>query len=326
MFTPVPYVVEQPGPAINVLGDYQGKKVLAITGHETYPTEGDLMMTTVSVDGGPGYTVTPLEVLKAWFDPAESVVPREAIFPDGQTQQQTSVQNSAQMITSQEDAVAVALTALDIPVTRTVIIAGVLSDGPAAGTLRAGDVIESINGQTSDSVEEYQKLSGEQPAGAPIQMAVRRDGQDVTLSVPTTQIDGATKMGIVLARGNDSPVGVKISMSSVGGPSAGSMFALAVYDELTPGALTGGQSIAGTGTMSPDGTVGPIGGIRQKLVGAQKKGAKFFLAPAANCSDVVGHVPDGLSVVRVATFDEALHATEIIAQQKSAAGLPTCTN
>ena len=92
---------------------------------------------------------------------------------------------------------------------------------------------------------------------------------------------------------------------AVGGPSAGMMFALAVYDKITPGAMTGGQMIAGTGTMAIDGTVGPIGGITHKMVGAKEAGAGWFLAPAQDCAEVVGHVPDGLQVAKVATFDEA---------------------
>jgi Lon-like protease len=116
---------------------------------------------------------------------------------------------------------------------------------------------------------------------------------------------------------------VTINAGEVGGPSAGTMFALAVYDTLTPGALTGGEDIAGTGTIDTAGTVGPIGGIRQKLVGARDGGASWFLAPAANCSQVVGHVPDGLRVVRIGTFDEARAAVEAIAA-KRADRLPSC--
>jgi PDZ domain-containing protein len=103
------------------------------------------------------------------------------------------------------------------------------------------------------------------------------------------------------------------------------MFALGIIDKLTPGPLTGGKQIAGTGTMDPDGTVGPIGGIRQKLFGARHAGARWFLAPADNCDEVVGHVPDGLSVVRVATLDEARAAVEKIGKGAAPGSLPACT-
>lgn len=325
MLMPVPYVIEEPGPAIDVLGSYEGEQILRVSGHETYPTSGSLMMTTVSVQGGPGSAVTPAEVVLAWLDPTRTVLPRELIFPEGQTKEETSLRNSADMTTSQQDSVAVALEALDVPVAHQVIVAGVLDGGPADDVLRPRDVIVSIAGRSETSVEDYQAITREAPAGQDIEMVIRRDGVEQTVSVPTEQSEGGTRMGIVLAPGFDSPVSVDVSLADVGGPSAGTMFALAVYDELTPGELTGGQKIAGTGTMSADGEVGPIGGIRQKLVGARDQKAAYFLAPAANCDDVVGHVPEGLSVVKVATFDDALHAAETIAAQGSAEGLPTCT-
>ena len=111
-------------------------------------------------------------------------------------------------------------------------------------------------------------------------------------------------MGVGLRLDYDLPVDVTLRTGNVGGPSAGLMFSLAIYDALTPGELTGGKKIAGTGTMDDDGTVGPIGGIRQKLIGARRAGADFFLAPADNCAEVVGNVPDGLQVVKVESFDD----------------------
>lgn len=325
MFLPVPYVIEQPGPAIDVLGEYEGQKILTIDGHEQYPTDGTLMMTTVSVDGGPGYEVTPAEVVLAWFDRDQAVLPREAVFPEGRTKQQTTLQNSVDMSSSQQSAVAVALGKLGIPYTSEVLVGGVLDGGPADGALKPGDVVVSVNGQTRTDTASYQEITRAAPAGEPIEMVVRRDGVDTPVSVPTEQADGSTRMGIVLAPGYDFPVDVKVAVKDVGGPSAGTMFALAIYDELTPGALTGGESIAGTGTIDAQGQVGAIGGIRQKMAGARDEGAEFFLAPAANCDDVVGHVPDGLHVVKVDTFDDALQATETIGSTHSADSLPTCT-
>lgn len=326
MFLPVPYVIERPGPAINVLGDYEGAKILTIEGHEQYPTDGELMMTTVSVDGGPGYTVTPAEVVLAWFDRSQAVVPREAVFPDAETRQQTSLRNATSMSSSQQAAVAVALEELGIPFTPEVIVGGVLEGGPAEGTLEAGDVVVSVEGQSRGDAAGYQALSRAVTAGQPVTMVVRRDGAEQELKVPTKDVDGRTTMGIQLAAGYDFPVDVTLTVKDVGGPSAGTMFALAIYDELTPGALTGGKDIAGTGTIDAAGTVGGIGGIRQKMVGARDEGADYFLAPSANCDEVVGHVPEGLHVVSVSTFQDALTATETIGRTGSTDGLPTCTS
>lgn len=323
---PVPYVIEQPGPAIDVLGEYEDTEVLTISGAETYPTEGRLMMTTVAIDGGPGYTVTPAEVAVSWFDRTRSVMPREYYYPEGQTRQEADLDNAVQMNTSQQEAIAVAMEALGQELTPEVIVAGVLADAPADGVLEAGDVLVSIRGESRPDAAGYQELAAATPAGTPVAMTIRRDGTEMNLDVPTDTSDGTPKMGIVLAAGYDVPFDVTIGVGSVGGPSAGTMFALSVYDELTPGALAGGQSIAGTGTISIDGEVGPIGGIRQKLVGARDAGAEYFLAPEANCDEVEGYVPEGLQVMKVATFDEALHAVTVIGEGGDVAALPTCAS
>jgi PDZ domain-containing protein len=104
------------------------------------------------------------------------------------------------------------------------------------------------------------------------------------------------------------------------------MFALGIVDTVTPGDLTGGKHIAGTGTISPDGTVGPIGGIRQKMLGARAGGATLFLAPADNCDEVVGNVPDGMQVVKVGNLDQARSAVELAGSGQDTAGLPSCTS
>lgn len=321
---PVPYVIEEPGPAINVLGKYEDEQILTVSGQKTYPTEGSLMMTTVSVDGSPGYSVTPVELVRSWFDPSRRVLPREALFPEQQTRQQTDLQNSVQMNSSQQDAVAAALTELDITYQRTVVVTAIGKDAPAADTLKPGDAIVSVNGVRSHDIQALREASGKTPAGTKVAMTVRRDGKRLDLQVPAEQKDGRATMGIVLGEGYDFPVDVDISIGEIGGPSAGTMFALSIYDELTPGALTGGKDIAGTGTIDAEGKVGPIGGIRQKMIGAKKQGADYFLAPGKNCNDVTGNIPDGLHVVRIDSLDGALDATETIAETGSVEGLPTC--
>ncbi|GAA1286799.1 PDZ domain-containing protein [Brachybacterium alimentarium] len=321
---PVPYVIERPGPAIDVLGEYDEEQILTIDGAETYATDGSLMMTTVSVDGGPGYRVTPVEVVASWFDRSSSVLPREALFPEGQTREQTALTNTVAMTTSQQGAVAVALGELGIDYDPVVMIAGVEQGAPAEGTLEAGDVVLSVDGETASDVTGFQELVRATPEGEAIPMRVRRGDEELDLEVPAETVDGAPRMGVALDIGYDFPLDVDIAVGDIGGPSAGTMFSLSVYDELTPGALTGGHRIAGTGTLSEDGTVGAIGGIRQKMVGADEQDAEFFLAPSTNCDEVVGYEPDGLDVVAVSDFDGALEAVETIAESGSTAGLPTC--
>ena len=164
--------------------------------------------------------------------------------------------------------------------------------------------------------------------GEPIELTVERDGEQVTVSVmpKQTEVDGETVwlIGIVLLNDYEFPIDVTIQLNNVGGPSAGMMFALGIIDTLTPGQLNGGQNVAGTGTITADGEVGPIGGIRQKLFGAKDAGAEWFLAPEANCDEVVGHVPDGLQVFAVETLDDALDALEAVRAGGDVDALPTC--
>ena len=321
---PVPYVIERPGPAIDVLGEYEDEQILVIDGAETHATDGELMMTTVSVDGGPGYRVTPVEVVASWFDRGQAVLPREAVFPAGQTREETVLTNSVAMSTSQQGAVAVALDELGIEYEPVVMVGGVEQDAPADGVLEGGDVVLSVNGSAAETVEGYRELARATEEGDDVQMRVRRGEEVLDLAVPTEEVDGAPRMGIVLSAGYDFPMDVEITVGEIGGPSAGMMFSLSVYDELTPGALTGGHRIAGTGTIDAEGAVGPIGGIRQKMVGAHESDAEFFLAPSENCDEVVDYVPEGMDVVAVTDFEDAVEASETIADSGDAEGLPTC--
>ncbi|MGB4779922.1 S16 family serine protease, partial [Microbacterium sp.] len=131
-------------------------------------------------------------------------------------------------------------------------------------------------------------------------------------------------VGITTSHDYDFPVDVTIQLDNVGGPSAGMMFALGIIDTLSDGDLNGGEQVAGTGTIDSAGTVGPIGGIRQKMYGAKDAGATWFLAPRDNCEEVVGHVPAGLRVFSVATLDDALDALAAIRGERDPDALPTC--
>ncbi len=169
-------------------------------------------------------------------------------------------------------------------------------------------MLVSVDGDPASSSDAVRAAVQRHQPGDTFPVVVRRDGKEQTVTAKTTEADGRTVMGVGLRLDYDLPVDVTLRTGSVGGPSAGLMFSLAIYDALTPGELTGGEKIAGTGTLDDAGTVGPIGGIRQKLIGARRAGADFFLAPADNCADIGDAVPDGLRVVRVGTFDEGREA------------------
>jgi PDZ domain-containing protein len=322
---PVHYAVLRPGPALNTLGSENGKALISVSGRQTYATSGALDLTTVSVVGGPGGHVELYEVISGWLDPTVAVVPEEAIFPPGQTAQQSEEQNQQEMVSSQESATAAAMASLGIKVPAKITITEVDGKAPAAAVLKAKDVLVAVNGVTIDGVDALHTGLAKIAPGEVAAMTVLRDGTRRDVEVRTREgEDGKVQIGVFIDATFDFPFDVKIQIEDIGGPSAGTMFALGIIDKLTPGELTGGKKIAGTGTMDADGTVGPIGGIRQKLVGARRAGAGWFLAPADNCAEVVGHVPDGLSVVRIATLDEARAAVEKIGTG-STGSLPSCT-
>ncbi|MGG5260047.1 YlbL family protein [Phycicoccus avicenniae] len=322
-FVGLPYVVLSPGPATNVLGDLDGKPVLAISGTKTYPTEGALDFTTVAFEGGPGRKVTVYDLAEAWLRDDVETAPERYYFPEDTSEEDVEAENAEMMNESQVVAAATALRALGRTVGTTVTVADVPKGGPADGILAKGDVVVSIDGTATTDSAEVRAAVQEHAPGEQVRIVVRRDGAEKALTVRAGNADGRAVVGILLRTDYDLPVDVTLNTGQVGGPSAGLMFTLAIYDRLTPGSLTGGQRIAGTGTIADDGSVGPISGIRQKLVGAHEAGARWFLSPAQDCADAVGHVPDGMTLLRVSTFAEARTAVEGIAKGDTD-GLPTC--
>ncbi len=323
---PVPYVVESPGPTYNTLGQSGGAPVIKVTGRETYPAAGNLDLTTVYVAGGPNGPVNLLGAFSAWLDPAKAVHPVELLYPTGTTRQEAEEQSAVAMTTSQDNAVASALNELDIPFGQQLQAAGLSEGSPSEGKIQPGDILKAINGKdiTSLAVIQEELAAGK---GSPVTVVLEREGQPVTRTItPKDNGEGRFILGVMLKYLFTFPFDVEISLEKVGGPSAGLMFSLGIIDTVTPGDLTGGKHVAGTGAISPDGAVGPIGGIAQKMQAARAGGATLFLAPAANCGQVAGQIPDGLQVVRVENLAEAREAVELAGSGQDTSGLPACTN
>lgn len=332
-FLPTSYVIQQAGPVFNTLGgtsaaDGAAVPLITIRGAKTYPTSGTLDMLTVQVVGNPERTPSWFELAGAWFDRSRAVIPLKAAFPDNQTSEESDKQSAAMMVDSQKEATAAALGHLGYDVHPRLQVYSLTSDSAAQGSLRKGDVLVSADGDPVTDADRLRTIVN-QADGTPIALQVERDGTAQTVSVAPkkTVVDGADTwlLGISLITDYTFPIDVKIQLNDVGGPSAGMMFALGIIDKLTPGELNGGRRVAGTGTISADGTVGPIGGIRQKLWGAVRAGAKYFLAPASNCDEVVGHVPPGLRVFSVKTLDDSLTALDDLRSGDGLDALPTCT-
>ncbi|MEV0587326.1 PDZ domain-containing protein [Nonomuraea sp. NPDC050310] len=323
-FLNVPYVVLSPGPTENTLGEVNDKPVITITGRQTYTTSGALRLVTVEYKGGPHNRIDLLTALRGWIDPTVAVVPEATIFPPDQTAKQVEEQNAAEMTGSQDSATAAALTELGIPFTADVVAAAVEKDLPAAGKIKAGDQFVSVDGKKATSTEVVTGTVQAHKPGETVTFVVLRDGKQVEVPIQTVASPaGKAMVGVQLGvKKYYFPFTVSISVGEVGGPSAGLMFSLGILDKLTPGELTGGHSIAGTGTITAEGDVGPIGGIAQKMVGAKNAGATIFLTPEDNCAEAVKAAPEGLRLVKATTLHEAVKAIDALRTGKG--DVPSC--
>jgi len=328
---PSPYVIEQPGPVFDTLGDVEvgGKTVplIEIDGAETFPTTGELNMLTVSINGNRENRLNWFQVATAWLEPSKAVVPLDNIYPEGVTQEQSNEQSAVDMQNSQQEAIAAALTQLGYDFSTTLQVAQVGEGLPADGVLEDDDTIVSVNGETFSDVTGLQAAIAANGTDTPASIDLLRDGAPLTVEITPELSDADTPtpiVGIGVKGTFDFPIDVTIQLEKVGGPSAGQMFALGIIDKLTEGDLTGGEDFAGTGTITGSGEIGPIGGIRQKMYGALNAGATYFLAPADNCTEVVGHVPDGLEVFAVSTLADSMKVLDAVADGTSTADLPTC--
>lgn len=301
----VPYVALLPGPAYDTLGTVGGTPVLAISGHKTYPTDGTLDLTTVSVKD----RISLFEALVGWFSPRQAVIPREIVFPPDKTEEENDAENQQQMQQSQDDATTAALRELGIPAMIRVVVQQVAKGGPSQDHLLVGDVLTTIDGKKVTDSASLRRLISARAPGRTVVVGYTRKGKAATVTL-TTGVSTDTPMRAIIGISPQEmasfPVKVDIELKDVGGPSAGLMFALGIIDKLGPESLTGGRSIAGTGEITSEGKVGPIGGIAQKMLGAKDRGAKVFLVPADNCPDAKGSRPDGLQLIRVETLKGAL--------------------
>ncbi len=307
----VPYVTFAPGPTVNVLGTYDQEQIITVSRRETYRDKGALRLVTV-IPSGPETKINILQLVTAWLDPDRAVYPYDAIYPNTATKQSVRQESSVQMVSSQDNAVAAALGALDISYGSAVKVAAVTKDGPADGKLEVGDLVLAVDGTKVSTLEQLTGLIRPLPVGTEITLQVRRDGRELEKTLRTTSAPdggGASAVLVSIAPSYEFPFDVDLNISqNIGGPSGGLMFAMGIYDVLTPGSLTDGKVIAGTGEIDAAGNVGQIGGIQQKLVGAQDDGARLFLVPAENCAEALeGHYDkDKMRLVKVNTLEEAI--------------------
>ena len=307
VFLPIPSIYAfLPGPVESVEG------LVEVGGAKTYSSEGDLYLTTVSVDT----EITFVKLIGALIDPHKRIVGEDAVTGGG-SQEDVLRQARRDMRASQQHAEEVALSALGIaePEANGVRIAQTAPDSPASGVLKEGDLIVAVDDTPVSTTCQVGSAIASHSVGDEVRITVRREGQTETFSLPTRPDPTNPNTPVVgifmedVGYSFDSGLDVKFEIGEIGGPSAGLMFTLALYDKLTSDDLTGGRKIAGTGEIACDGGVGPIGGIEQKVAGAEAEGAEIFLAPAANAEEAEGAAGD-IKVISVDDFQDAVDYLE----------------
>ena len=306
----VPYAAQGKGPTFNTLGDVEGKPVVEITGADEDETSGNLNMTTVSVRTN----MTLAQALGRWLFTDDTLVPLDQIFPPGQSQESVQERNAAAFAASESNATISAMNYLKRPIETMVM--DVSDDTPAQDKVHINDVIRKINGVEITRPGELAKEIQKHKPGEEVTITVERQTREREIKVEL-----ADKPENLREKGEKGPIAflgvtsvaqpadglrVEYNLTDIGGPSAGLMFSLAVVDKLSPGELTNGQFIAGTGTIDSEGKVGPIGGITHKIRAAEEAGAKVFLVPADNCSEATTVDTESIELVKVDSLDNAI--------------------
>jgi PDZ domain-containing protein len=302
---PVPYIAEVPGPTYNTLGDIDGTPIIEVTGREPNETSGNLNLTTVGIPQRP---LTLVGAVKGWLDREVTVVPREQVYPSGQSREETRQQGREQFLTSEQAARGAALADLGYP--EAVVVQDLVANSPSEGQLSAGDAIDAVNGVPTPDQAALTAALAAIPPGTTVPVAYTRLGAPGVGTVTTTAAakGGGSALGVVVLQTPHAPFDVDVQVEDVIGPSAGLMLSLGIIDMVGDTDLTEGAVVAGTGTIGVDGAVGPIGGIPLKMVAARDIDAELFLVPADNCAEARQNAQPGLPLAKVATLDDALAA------------------
>ena len=301
-FVKTEYYFMSPGPP------YQWE--IEIKDEKIYDFDGNLYQLTVRRDEA-NYFVYAWANLNSQID----LYPREVILPDGVTPQELSEISIQNMITSENVAIAVALETLGYDVESEgdgVLVVGLLDDSPVKDKLYKNDLITSINNQIVKSSTEFISLLKTYDIGDIVEIGLVRNEEDITIKttlIEHVEYENEPMVGFLASTPNQKfvyPFEVDIYTGNVGGPSAGMMMALNVYNLLTENDITAGNKIAGTGTIEIDGSVGPVGGVKQKVIAAKRANASLILVPTANYLEASVFSDENTSIVAVDSFEEAL--------------------
>ncbi len=317
----LPYVIISPGFATPL-----DQKVITVDGAQTYDHRGNVLFLTVRVST---HDPTVWRVVTSWFDPDRDVVKRTDVVGCLSDAENVAI-NAQLMQQSQDDAKNVALTHLGYTVEASApqfLAAEVCPGAPAYGKVRAGDSLLAIDDHAVTQLADVASLVRQHQPGQPVNVTYSRGGTTETATVVTGRVandrhscvpvrhttTGTACLGVTMEPDPlvtyRFPIDVKIDTQQVGGPSAGLAFTLAIIDDLTPGNLTGGRRVAVTGTIAPDGAVGPVGGVEQKAITARHNHVSLMIVPKKELTDA-RQGAGNLKVVGVGTIDEALAALQ----------------
>ena len=278
---------------------------------QTYEYDGNLYQLTVRRDEA-NYFVYAWARLNSQID----LYPREVILPDGVTPQELSEISIQNMVTSENVAIAVALDSLDYEIESEgdgVLVVGLLDDSPVKDKLIKNDLIISINNELVRSASEFISMLRTYEIGDIVNIGLIRNEQELTIEtklIEHVEYENEPMVGFLASTPNQQfifPFEVDIKTGNVGGPSAGMMMALNVYNLLTEDDITNGKKIAGTGTIEIDGSIGPVGGVKQKVIAAKRANAGLILVPTANYEEASVFADDNTQIVAVDSFDNALN-------------------
>ncbi|MGH2758399.1 MAG: YlbL family protein [Actinomycetota bacterium] len=312
----VPYFALTPGPAQDV------GRLIQIDGAKTTPVNGQLLLTTVSL-----HEIRVVEAVRGWFDPSIAVLSRSAIIPADSSEEEVEQRTNAQMEESHVLAGAAALDLLgyDVEIEPSgVRISAIDEDVPASEILRRGDVVVGVDGQPITQDEQLRAAVRRHRVGDVIGLRVLRGADTVDVSTTTVGLPEdpsipAIGVHVETVPRVRLPLAIDIDSLGIGGPSAGLIFAVGIYDLLDAADLTRGRVIAGTGEISIEGDVGPVGGIRQKVESARRQGAHLFVVPLAEL-DQACSVAKEMAVVGV----EDLKQTIDVLRGSAGAAVRTC--
>ncbi|GAA1170229.1 PDZ domain-containing protein [Corynebacterium glaucum] len=303
----VPYAAQGPGPLFDTLSEVSGEPVVRIDGADLDATSGALNMTTVSVRTN----MTLPQAIGRWITTDDTFVPVEQIMPRDMSREEVQEFNQQAFVASEASATVAAMHYLGRP-TR-VVVHDVVDGAAASGHLEPGDALVAVDGTEITKPSDVQDIVRAKHPGDEVEITALRGGaerQERIALGKDERDENVALLGILMSSEPADGVDVTYNLQDVGGPSAGMIFALAVIDKLSPGELTGGKTVAGTGTINEAGEVGPIGGISHKITGARDAGMELFLAPAGNCAEAAGVETGDMVVAAVANLDEAVKAMD----------------